>query len=348
MDIVTEKRQRNYLSYDVETKIAVVRRMNDSGWSAKRVKSYYRISRTSAWRWRKKYDGTPASLENKSHRPRRPHPKTTSERAKYKIACYRKRNPNDSSVDIWAKTVKSGFPISYSTCLRILKKSDGYEPYKTNPKKRHNKEYHTPEVPGEKWQIDVKFVPTECKAPGLEGRFYQYTFLDEATRKRYLHFSNEHSMYQTVVGLRKAIEFFGYAPKVIQTDNGSEFTDRGLTKREDSAATRDWPCLLDSFCAKNSIVHKCIKPRTPEHNGKVERSHRIDQEKFYRTLLFHSLSDLAQQGARWMRRYNGMPRMALNMKSPNEVELEKLAKLMHDTGEVRCPKLLKRFTSSAN
>ncbi len=99
MDIVTEKRQRNYLSYDVETKIAVVRRMNDSGWSAKRVKSYYRISRTSAWRWRKKYDGTTASLENKSHRPHRPHPKTTSERAKYKIACYRKRNPNDSSVD---------------------------------------------------------------------------------------------------------------------------------------------------------------------------------------------------------------------------------------------------------
>ena len=43
-----------------------------------------------------------------------------------------------------------------------------------------------------------------------------------------------------------------------------------------------------------------------------------------------------------------MPRMALNMKSPNEAELEKLAKLMHDTGEVRCPKLLKRFTSSAN
>ena len=90
------------------------------------------------------------------------------------------------------------------------------------------------------------------------------------------------------------------------------------------------------------------KRRTPEHNGKVERSHRIDQEKFYRRLLFHSLSDLAQQGARWMRRYNGMPRMALHMKSPNELELEKLAKLMHDTGEVRCPKLLKRFTSSAN
>ena len=90
------------------------------------------------------------------------------------------------------------------------------------------------------------------------------------------------------------------------------------------------------------------KRRTPEHNGKVERSHRIDHEKFCRTLLFRSLSDLAQQGARWMQRHNGMPLMALNMKSPNEMKLEKLANLMRDAGEVRCPKLLKRFTSSAD
>ena len=50
MDILTEKRQRNYLPYDVDTKIAVVRRMNDSGWSAKRVKSYYHLSRAVVFR----------------------------------------------------------------------------------------------------------------------------------------------------------------------------------------------------------------------------------------------------------------------------------------------------------
>lgn len=79
--------------------------------------------------------------------------------------------------------MKSSFPIPYSTCLRILKKTDGYEQHKMNPKKKHNKKYHTPEAQGYKWLIDVKFVPTECKTPGLEGRFYQYTFLDETTRK---------------------------------------------------------------------------------------------------------------------------------------------------------------------
>ncbi|BFU47416.1 integrase core domain-containing protein [Krasilnikovia sp. MM14-A1004] len=32
------------------------------------------------------------------------------------------------------------------------------------------------------------------------------------------------------------------------------------------------------------IAHKYIKPRTPRLNGKVERSHRIDAEEFYRML----------------------------------------------------------------
>lgn len=48
------------------------------------------------------------------------------------------------------------------------------------------------------------------------------------------------------------------------------------------------------------------------------------------------------------KRYNETPRMGLKLRSPNQVELEKLKKLIQDTGEVRCPKLLKRFTSIDN
>jgi len=80
----------------------------------------------------------------------------------------------------------------------------------------------------------------------------------------------------------------------------------------------------------------------------VERSHRIDQEKFYRFLKFFSLADLASQGTRWNKRYNETPRMVLKLRSPNQVELEKLKRLMQDTGEVRCQKLLKRLTSFDN
>ena len=351
MDIISE-RERNYLPYDLETRLHSVKRVIDSGWSIKKALAYYKVKRTSFWRWRKRFDGTDASLADRSHRPHSDHPRKAPKGTAYKIKCLRNQAKRNcwSSIDIWVKLNGfEGCKASYSTVLRYLKKLDGYEPYKTNRKKKHDKEYHTPEMPGEKWQIDVKYVPSECKAPGLEGKFYQYTYLDEATRKRYLHYTNEHSMYETVEGLKKAIAFFGYKPKEIQTDNGQEFSDRAVVKGKGfSAIGRDGPNLLERFCLDNGISHKFIRPRTPEHNGKVERSHRIDQEKFYRLLKFFSLDDLAAQGARWNKRYNDMPRMVLKLRSPNQVELEKLKKLMQDTGEVRCPKLLKCFTSIEN
>jgi transposase InsO family protein len=54
---------------------------------------------------------------------------------------------------------------------------------------------------------------------------------------------------------------------VIQTDNGAE------------VASRFHYHVLDK-----GIGHVCIKPATPRLNGKVERSHRIDQADFYRML----------------------------------------------------------------
>ena len=204
-------------------------------------------------------------------------------------------------------------------------------------------------MPGEKWQADVKYAPSECKAPGLEGRFCQYIFLDEATGKRLLHYANEHSAHEAVRGLKKAIAFFGYKPKEIQTDSGFELSGRARAKGGGfPAVCRDGPNFLERFCLESGVAHKLIRPGTPERNGKVERSHRIDQERFCRTLRFYSLADLAYQGARWSRKYNDMPRMALKPRPPNQVEIGKLRKLMQDTGEARCPRLLKRFTSIEN
>ena len=77
-------------------------------------------------------------------------------------------------------------------------------------------------------------------------------------------------------------------------------------------------CIHKNFLSKNKIKHHFIKPRTPEHNGKVERSHRIDQEQFYRYLNFYSLADLKAQGDKWMKKYNDKPRFILGFRSPNQ------------------------------
>ena len=62
----------------------------------------------------------------------------------------------------------------------------------------------------------------------------------------------------------------------------------------------------------------------------------------YKTIATFTLRG---QGARWMRRYNDTPKPVLGLRTPNEGELDSLARLLENTGEVRCPKMLKRLTS---
>ena len=84
--------------------------------------------------------------------------------------------------------------------------------------------------------------------------------------------------------VKRCIRYYGYKTEEIQTDNGVEFTfNRSDVKREHS---------MDTLLKEIGIKHHKIRPRTPEHNGKVERSHRNDNERFYSYLKFYSLEDL--------------------------------------------------------
>lgn len=161
--------------------------------------------------------------------------------------------------------------------------------------------------------MDVKFVPKICYVGEYEERFYQYTMLEEASRKRFMYAYAENSSFSTIDFVKRAIIFFGYAPKTIQTDNGAEFTHFFNTKRVH---------LFDVFCNNCKIEHKLIHPRTPWHNGKVERSHRNDQERFYNYLRFYCLADLQEQRKRYLRRSNNIPMAVLGWKSPNQKQAE--------------------------
>ena len=70
------------------------------------------------------------------------------------------------------------------------------------------------------------------------------------------------------------------------------------------------------------IEHKLIRPRTPRHNGKVERSHRKDQERFYYKRVFVSFEDFKEKLRYWSREYNNFPMKPLEWKSSNEKYLE--------------------------
>ena len=106
-----------------------------------------------------------------------------------------------------------------------------------------------------------------------------------------------------------AIKYFGYKPDIIQTDNGIEFTYFKETERIHP---------FDDLCNKLGIIHKLIRPRTPRHNGKVERSHRNDNERFYSTLNFYSYDDLKLQMKRYLYYSNRLPMQTLGWLSPIE------------------------------
>lgn len=310
MDIVAQEKKRNkrYLPHEQKTKIKSVqlyRSTKDVGFVCRR----YHISKASLMRWNKQYDGSRESLAARSHRPHSQHPNAHTKEELTWIQNYHRRNPNISICELYGKLrQEKGYTRHPGSLYRVFIRL-GYrtDVESTKKKSKHLGHYETPKELGKKWQMDVKYVPTVCYA-GTDGqKFYQYTMIDEASRERFIYAYMEQSGYSTVDFVYRAIQYFGYAPEVLQTDNGSEFTNISKTDRTHA---------LDLLCAKLHIMHKLIRPRTPWHNGKVERSHRNDQERFYNFLRFYSLDDLQIQLKRYLKRSNRIPMSVLNWMSP--------------------------------
>ena len=271
----------------------------------------YHISKSSLMRWNKKFDGTKNSLLDKSHRPKSPHPNTHTPEEIEWIKNYHRRNPNISPGELFGKLREDkAYSRHPGSLYRIFVKL-GFRKKKESSKKksRHLGHYDTPERPGIKWQMDVKCVPRACYSGKTDQKFYQYTVIEEASRKRFIYPYLEQSSFSSVDFIKRAIIYFGYAPLTIQTDNGGEFT-------YSRPSNRTHP--VTAFCMANGITHKLIRPRTPWHNGKVERSHRNDQERFYNVMSFYSYEDLLQQMRRYLNRSNNIPSAVLGWKSPNE------------------------------
>lgn len=312
MGIITQSKR--YLPHEISTKVQSVqlyRSTKDISFVCRR----YHISKASLMRWNGQYDGTKESLLPKSHRPHSVHPNAhTAEELQWIINLHR-RNPNISVCEMYSKLREQhAYSRHPGSLYRIFVKL-GYRTKveSTKKKSKHNGHYDTPTELGIKWQMDVKYVPSACYS-GTDGeKFYQYTMIDEASRERFIYPYKEQSSYSTVDFVKRAIIYFGYAPQIIQTDNGPEFTHTSKTDRVHP---------LDVLCSQLHITHKLIRPRTPWHNGKVERSHRNDQERFYNYLRFYSYEDLPAQMKRYLRRSNRIVMSVLGWKSPIQKRLE--------------------------
>ena len=261
----------------------------------KQASRRYNKSRSYIYFWKARWDGT-AELKL--------------------IRDMRRRNPRLGMVELWHRLRQRGYTRRPESLFRVMRKL-GLFPSREKKAAYKPKPYQQMTYPGQRIQVDVKVVPRRC-ITDPELRLYQYTAIDEFTRLRFLAAYPEQSTCSSADFLKKLFKWYarrGIRVECVQTDNGFEFTNRF------SNSKRNLPTLFES-AAQLGIRHKLIRPYTPRHNGKVERSHREDQKRFYSCRSFYSLDDFAMQLAVHNRRSNNFPMRPLSWLSPNEFTVQ--------------------------
>jgi transposase InsO family protein len=222
---------------------------------------------------------------------------------------------------VYDAAVRQGYTRSFSGLVYAARRMGlVWGAKEKKPPRKHDRRYPELQTPGEKVQIDVKEVPYYCLKGAVkrdEKHLYQWTAIDECTRLRFVYAFEEHTPGNSVKFLKLLQKAFPFKIQVIQTDNGTEFTYKYISD--------DTPCPFDIALEKAGIAHKLIPPRTPWHNGKVERSHRNDQRYFYDWEKFGSVEELNEKLREHLRWSNHKTMRTLDRKSPLQLLKEKAA-----------------------
>jgi len=269
-------------------------------------------SQRSIERWLRAYRRYgDVGLEPKSTRPKS-NSNETPIRIKERIIELRKKTRLCARKLKW-KLIKENIGLHENTIQKIIKKEGLVRKYRI--RKIKYKYIKVPLGKGELVEIDIKYVPKKIE----NTKHYQFTAIDCSTRWRYMKIYNNFGNGDSVNFLKKLISIAPFRIRAIKTDNGSNFTNRytGYLKSDDPMNPRLHP--LDLMCQKLNIIHYLIDPGKPAQNGKVERSHRTDQEMFYDRNRFKSLKDLKKKILIWNEDYNNLEHCGLNGKTPNEM-----------------------------
>lgn len=293
--------------------------------AAKKGKSYasakYGVSLSSVKRWCKRYDGTWQSLVERSHRPHsHPNRHKAAEEEIIKQA-FKEKFFRYGWDGVFDEAVKNGYTRSHSGMVYAARRIGlGGKSEAKKPPRKHDRRYPELLMPGEKVQIDVKEVPYNCLRGAVrrDGKhLYQWTAIDECTRVRFVFGFDEHTPENSVKFLGMLQMVFPFKIKTIQTDNGTEFTYKYISDNK--------LCPFEKALKRAGITHKLIPPRTPWHNGKVERSHRNDQRYFYDWEKFSSVEELNEKLREHLHWSNRKTMRTLERKSPIQLLKEKLA-----------------------
>jgi transposase InsO family protein len=265
------------------------------------------VSRSNFYIWRAAYrrQGNAGLVRKKPIA--RSHPNQTPAEVVEKVLYLRQKYHLGPIRIVWYMRRYHDIRISDAGVYRVLRRNGlSRLPRKAGTRAVHTKRYEK-QVPGHHIQVDVKFLIFKGKGGDVIKR-YQYTAIDDATRIRALKVYSRHNQANAIDFVEYVVEKFPFRIQCIRTDRGHEFQAKFHWHVED-----------------RGIRHAYIKPRSPQLNGKVERSHRSDQEEFYQLLDYTDDVDLKRKLADWEKFYNfARPHGAFNGKTPYEALREKL------------------------
>ena len=271
---------------------------------------HFGLSRKAFYKWKKRYEAYgEAGL---CDRPRAPHrsPRATPREVVSKILYLRQRyHFAPGKIADYLRRFH-GLSVARSSVHRLLGKH-GMARLPANQKhQRHGKRWQRYEKPqpGHRLQMDVKFLE---RIPGTRTRLFQFTAIDDCTRIRVLKVYDACNQSAAIRFIDEVLRRLPFRVHVVQTDNGAEFQSKFHWHLE----------ALD-------IRHVYIRPRTPHLNGKVERSHRVDDQEFYQLLDKDGISDdihlFNEKLREWEDYYNyHRPHGALDGQTPYERLLAK-------------------------
>jgi transposase InsO family protein len=292
------------LSRGAARRLAIIRHAQEVTGNVSLTCRYYGISRQIYYKWLRRYEER--GLDGLRDSSRRPHssPRATKADVVGKIMYLRRHyHFGPHKISMYLRRYHD-ITISPSGIWNILRRL-GMSRLPTSQRyKRHKdrwKRYEKP-LPGHRVQVDVKFV---APLKGTRKKHYQFTAIDDCTRLRVLRIYDRLNQKTAIQFVDYLLERLPFRVEVIQTDNGSEFQ-----------AGFHWHVL------DRGIQHVYIKPSTPRLNGKVERSHRIDDDEFYRMLEGVVIDDTAlfnEKLREWEDFYNyDRPHGALGGQTPYE------------------------------
>ena len=249
-------------------------------------------------------------LKDKTRRPKS-NPKDTPIEIKERVFQLRKET-DLSAIKLKWKLEKEGIFLHERTIGKFLKNKGLTRKYRT---RRIKYKYVRASLnPGELVEIDVKYVPKLLR----QKQYYQFTAIDCSSRWRYLKVFEDYSNHSSISFLKNLIAITPFKINAIKTDNGSYFTNRILGYNKSTDPINPRIHSFDLSCKKHNIIHYLIDIGKPQQNGKVERSHRTDQEMFYNRTNFKTVEELKYKLKLWNMFYNNLEHCALNGLTPNQ------------------------------